>query len=159
MVINSFKNEYFFLSNFSESPITIQGIVFPTVEHYFQAMKASSYEEFLLVSNAKTPGEAKKLGRKIHIRSDWDKIKDQIMEYAVFKKFENDPLKSKLLGTLNTELIEGNYWGDEYWGVSVKTNNGLNKLGKILMKVRTHLQSLSEYQRNNPTYTPVSNPN
>lgn len=157
-MITSFKDEYFFLSNFSESPINIQGIVFPTVEHYFQAMKATCYEDFLKVANTATPSEAKKLGRKIDKREDWDDIKDQIMEYAVFKKFENDPLRSKLLATGDVELIEGNWWGDEYWGVSSKTNQGLNKLGKILMKVRSYLRQLLESQRQHPNYIPPSNP-
>lgn len=153
MPITKFKGQYFFLSNFSPSLLNINGITFGTVEHYYQAMKATCYEDYLAISLAPTPGNAKKLGNKIQIRPDWNKIKDSIMSYAIYTKFSQKILQMQLLSTHNEELIEGNYWGDTYWGVYEKTGIGENKLGKILMEVREYYKSVVESYHNS-NYNP-----
>ena len=84
------------------------------------------------------PSEAKKLGRKVKLRSDWEQVKDQIMYELVFKKFSTAELWYQLNTTANEELVEGNWWNDRYWGVCRGT--GENKLGKILMRVREELR-------------------
>ena len=86
---------------------------------------------------AETPGLAKKLGRKATIRPDWEKIKLPIMEYLLRQKFGDKTLKALLIGTGDAELVEGNMWGDTYWGVC--KGKGENHLGKLLMKIREEL--------------------
>lgn len=133
-VIESFSGPYRFLSNFYPSYFKLHGIIFPSVEHYYQANKAQSNEEFMKIVAAKTPGEAKKLGQLTGIDpKKWDRVKYAIMYQGVHAKFEQNPTLLKLLlETGDAEIIEGNTWGDEYWGVC----NGLNKLGELLMEVR-----------------------
>ena len=116
-MIDRFDGEYFFLSNFSASPFRIDYILFPTMEHYFQANKADNQNDYLHIAYAPTPGEAKRLGRKIQLRPDWEKIKDSVMLTGLRKKFADPELRNLLLATGDEELIEGNYWGDTYWGV------------------------------------------
>lgn len=132
-MINSFRDEYRFLSNFW---IEEDGY---TVEHHYQAEKAVSDEEYQWVLESRTPGEAKRRGRKVNMVPDWDYIKNRIMLDLVRAKFQNPGLKSKLLATGDQELVEGNHWGDTYWGVC--NGVGQNKLGKILMKVREELRN------------------
>jgi len=137
-LINEFRGKYFFLSNFYESDIIYEGIIYKNNEAAFQAQKITDYreqEQFWFAS----PSEAKILGRKVKIRKDWEQVKDEIMEDIVRAKFtQNEELKEKLLATGNEELVEGNTWGDIYWGVC--KGRGKNMLGKILMKVRNELR-------------------
>ena len=106
-------------------------------EAAFQAQKCPSrILEFIDLP----PNKAKSLGRKVHLRPDWDQVKDQIM-YEICKcKFTQNPtLKLMLIKTSDQELIEGNYWKDTYWGVC--KGIGQNKLGKILMRLREELRN------------------
>jgi len=139
--IIEFKNKFKFLSNFTHSPFTINNYNFSTVEHYYQTLKAKTNKEFLYVFNSPDPKTAKKRGRKVSLRGDWEFVKDYIMYTGVKNKFfNNNHLAESLIETDNLELIEGNYWNDTYWGVCLKTNKGQNKLGKILMCVRDQLK-------------------
>ena len=138
-MIDRFDGEYFFLSNFSESPFRIDYILFHTMEHYFQANKEDNQNDYLHIAYAPTPGEAKRLGRKIQLRPDWEKIKDSVMLTGLRKKFADPELRNLLLATGDEELIEGNYWGDTYWGVC--NGVGQNKLGKLLMQVREEIKN------------------
>lgn len=133
--IDSFSGEYRFLSNFY---ITPDG---KSVEHYYQAAKACNITDYLRIISADSPGNAKRLGRQIVIRSDWDNIKLVVMEQLLIKKFSDYDLARKLLETGDTELIEGNHWGDVYWGVC--NGVGHNNLGRILMKIRDRFLDLS----------------
>lgn len=138
-----FDGEYAFLSNFYESKIVHEDMTFPTVEHAFQAAKTLSEEEQAAISIAKTPGIAKRLGRKVLLRSDWEEVKERIMYECVKEKFKNPILREKLLNTYPAELIEGNTWHDNYWGdcscEKCKNIEGKNRLGKILMKIRSEV--------------------
>lgn len=141
-IIKEFQGEYRFLSNFFPSEIVIGGILFPTNEHFYQAMKTNDYKQMLVIAKAKTPGEAKKLGRIVKIRDNWEDIKEEIMWVGLWEKFNNPVLREKLIKTGNCLLIEGNYWHDNFWGrcncESCKTKTRrLNKLGIALMKIRT----------------------
>ena len=138
-MIDKFDGEYAFLSNYSASPFRIDYILFPTMEHYFQANKADNQNDYLHIAYAPTPGEAKRLGRKIQLRSDWEEIKDKVMLTGLRKKFADPELRNLLLATGNEELVEGNYWGDTYWGVC--NGVGQNKLGKLLMQVREEIKN------------------
>lgn len=137
-MIDKFRGKYWFLSNFYESPIEDENITYPTVEHYFQAQKTLNREEKLKIAKASKPAKAKKMGRQVNLRKDWENIKLQVMEKALRLKFQNPELRKKLIATGYEELVEGNPWGDRYWGVC--NGSGKNKLGKLLMKIRKELQ-------------------
>lgn len=137
-MIDKFRGKYWFLSNFYESPIEDENITYPTVEHYFQAQKTLNREEKLKISKATKPAKAKKMGRQVNLRKDWEDIKLQVMEKALRLKFQDPALRKKLIATGDEELVEGNPWGDRYWGVY--NGSGKNKLGKFLMKIRKELQ-------------------
>lgn len=144
-MIDRFDGEYAFLSNFYPSKITdVNDITYPTVEHYFQAMKTLRIEEREKIAAAPTPGQAKRMGRKVALRSDWEQIKTRVMGNAIWKKFTKYPeLKEKLLATGEEELVEGNFWHDNFYGDCYcnKCQNiqGQNWLGKILMTTRQRL--------------------
>ena len=134
-MINSFDGEFAFLSNFFTSPFEgPDGTVFMTVEHYFQAMKTTDKIEFHTIASALTPGIAKRLGRRCLLREDWEQIKEKVMEDGLRFKFADPELRQKLIDTHPHDLIEGNWWGDRFWGVC--DGIGENKLGKLLMKLR-----------------------
>ena len=138
-VIQEFKGEYAFLSNFYPSTFILDGKIYPTVEHYFQAQKTTNKKDFQYVLSATTPGQAKARGRKIKLREDWgdEKVKDDIMFYGVYAKFDqNKDIQYRLISTYKHILVEGNTWGDTYWGMDLRTGIGKNKLGIIIMRCR-----------------------
>jgi len=149
-IIKEFQGEYRFLSNFFPSEIVIGGILFPTNEHFYQAMKTNDYKQMLVIAKAKSPGEAKKLGRIVKIRDNWEDIKEEIMWVGLWEKFNNPVLREKLIKTGNCLLIEGNYWHDNFWGrcnceLCRTKPRRLNKLGQQLMKIRVIHQAFSDF--------------
>lgn len=135
--IDSFRNEYRFLSNFSSPAIQFEGTWYPSLEHAFQAAKTlNPFERAKILPM--TPGEAKRYGRTVTLRADWDDVKRDVMETLVRQKFDNPQYRHLLLATGNRELIEGNTWNDTYWGVC--KGRGENHLGRILMRVRADLR-------------------
>lgn len=141
-MIKNFEGEYAFLSNFYFSPMIIDNVVYTTNEHFFQAMKSLNPKERQAIVLAPTPGKAKRLGRKVSLRKDWEDIKEEIMLTGLRHKFSNPELRKKLLATGNEELIEGTTWHDNYWGIcdcEACGGQGKNRLGKLLMQVREEL--------------------
>lgn len=137
--IDSFNEEFEFLSNFFPSPVTdTEGNTYPTVEHYFQAMKTLNPEERKKIAAAPTPGKAKRMGRSVNLRKDWEQIKLSVMREGLRQKFSIPGLRDMLLETYDAELIEGNWWHDTYWGVC--NGVGENHLGKLLMEIREELR-------------------
>lgn len=138
-VINSFKNDYAFLSNFYPAPIQYDGLLYQNSEAAFQAQKCADKKDRQQFTKM-NPSEAKKAGRKVTLRKDWEKVKVFIMEEIVREKFlQNTDLAEMLLETKDAYLEEGNTWGDKTWGTV--NGQGANNLGKILMKVREELQA------------------
>ena len=136
--IDRFTGDHAFLSNFHPSPIEVDGIVYATVEHAFQAAKTFDTAEKQTLAAADTPSKVKRMGRKVQLRPDWEQVKVGIMEAFVRLKFTaHADLRTKLLATDDAELVEGNNWNDRFWGVC--RGKGQNELGKILMKVRAEL--------------------
>ena len=134
------------MSNFYHCRIEYDNFVFPTVENAFQAAKyvgtdkLEVYQEFASIA----PGEAKRRGRRLPLRKNWDNIRLSIMEDLLRSKFADDVLKRRLLGTGNHELVEGNRWHDNFWGSCACErcgNRGQNQLGKLLMKLRAEYRS------------------
>lgn len=136
-VITEFKGKYAFLSNFWPVQIQDGGITYPSVEHAYQAAKCAD-PKLKAGFTSGTASQVKKRGRHVKIRDDWDSIKLQLMELLVGQKFQHEHLKKDLLATGDAILIEGNWWGDRFWGVC--NGKGENHLGKILMKVRAELK-------------------
>lgn len=136
-VINSFRGEYSFLSNFYRCNIVIDGITYTSAEAAFQAQKdPSRAEEFSRMS----PKEAKEAGRKVKLNvEDWNNgRRDEAMRRVLRAKFDqNIGLAADLVKTGGAKLVEGNTWGDQYWGVS--NGVGENKLGTMLMEIRDKL--------------------
>jgi len=141
-MINRFIGKYKEFSNFEPAPVRFENLTFPTVEHAYVAAKSldRTFRRDVALMPATKAGQVKKWGRTINLRSDWDKVKLQVMEDLVAQKFNIYPLQELLLDTKDQLLVEGNFWHDNYWGnclckkcMKVK---GENHLGKILMTVR-----------------------
>lgn len=133
------RTPYFQFSNFYYAPMTIEGKNYPTTEHYFQAVKYINPIHQEKVRTAKTPGEAKILGRKFPLRPDWEEVKENVMRTALEAKFsQHEDLRDLLLGTGEAILIE---WSpsDKYWGAH--KNGGSNRLGVLLMELRDILRA------------------
>lgn len=137
-MINSFRDQYFFLSNFYECNITFDGITYKNTEAAFQAQKCADKKDREQFSEL-DPSKAKRLGRKVGLRKDWESVKIDLMAEIVRAKFaQNDDLKAMLLATGDEHLEEGNDWGDRIWGTV--NGAGANNLGKILMKIREEIR-------------------
>jgi ribA/ribD-fused uncharacterized protein len=151
--ITKFSGEYHFLSNFFPASIVLSFLhegkrhrfIMPSVENAYQASKiASSTPDRVVRVRAFvdfTAGEAKRVGRSVDLRKDWEKIKIPLMHAFLRQKFSHPNLREKLLATGDAKLIEGNFWNDCFWGVDSKTGLGDNHLGKTLMRVRSELCS------------------
>ena len=146
-MIKEFRGKYFFLSNFYEAPVTWQGITYDNNESAFQSAKVLDEKTRKSFAHL-APSMAKRKGRKVPLRYDWEKVKDNIMYEICLAKFsQNEDLRQKLLDTGNEYLEEGNTWGDTYWGTV--NGKGKNKLGKTLMKVRECLKGDDKSENNN----------
>jgi len=138
-MIDSFTGDYRFLSNFYPSIIEWCGISFPTVEHAYQAAKTMNLNQRQTIASLATPGQAKRAGRKIHLRQGWAEMRIEYMNLFLCRKFVLPGCMGELLlSTGNKKLIEGNHWGDTFWGVC--RGVGENNLGKLLMTLREQLQ-------------------
>lgn len=137
--IKTFRGQYDFLSNFYEAPVTWEGLTYANSEAAFQAAKVLTNEERLPFTTL-PPARAKRMGRQVSLRADWEAVKTRVMEEVVRAKFTQNPdLAARLLATGDAELIEGTTWGDKCWGVDLRTGQGENRLGRILMQVRAEL--------------------
>ncbi len=140
--ITSFHGAHRFLSNFWDAPVLMDGYLYPTVEHAYQAAKTLDQNERQQVRECAKPGQTKRMGKTLTIREDWEQVKYFVMKMLVFQKFMmHTQLAQKLLETGDALLIEGNTWGDSFWGVDAK-KGGQNHLGQILMDVRAQIRKL-----------------
>jgi len=142
MKITSFTGEYSFLSNFHPSKIEYCGVIYPTLEHAYQAAKTDNPEERKKIQAADTPGKAKKLGKSVTLTRDWNRKKLIVMENMLRQKFYNKELRKKLLATGTAQLIEGNNWGDTFWGIC--NGKGMNHLGNLLVEIRADLKEYED---------------
>lgn len=145
-----------FLSHFHPSVFELDGEVWPTVEHYYQAQKSSDRAYRQAIREAETPGLAKRLGEQPNgetkrskkswfyrhgqsPRADWHEVKLDIMRRADAAKYEQNPeLAEALLATGDAELIEDST-SEPFWGIG-PDGNGHNWAGRILMEVRERLR-------------------
>lgn len=142
--ITSFDGEYDFLSNFHlATPLLYMGHSYATAEHAYQAAKFTGDKHAMtLVRQCMTPGRAKKCAKAMYaaINPQFVERKLLVMEQILWIKFRDPVLCGKLLATGERELIEGNTWGDRYWGVH--DGQGENHLGRLLMKVRSGISNV-----------------
>lgn len=137
-MINSFSGKYDFLSNFYTCTVKYDGLTFTNAEAAFQSAKVTDMDSRKQFCNL-PPAQAKRLGRTVQLRKDWEQVKDQVMHDVLKSKFRDEKLREMLLQTGDEELVEGNWWGDTYWGVC--RGIGQNKLGKLLMQLREELRN------------------
>lgn len=138
-MIDDFSGKHRFLSNFYPCQVVLDDELYSSVEHAYVAAKTIDLAVRELVRACPTPGQVKRLGRKLALRPDWETVKLGVMEELVRQKFTDPTLKALLLATGDAELVEGNHWGDTFWGVC--NGHGTNHLGRILMRVRAELNT------------------
>lgn len=138
ITIDRFEGEHEFLSNFFPAKTEFEGDVYETSEHAFQAAKTTDPAERETIRTIKKPGSAKRAGRKVTLRKNWDFSRTSFMRKVLESKFSDPGLREKLLATGDAILIEGNNHGDTFWGVC--RGSGQNRLGKILMQLREDLR-------------------
>ena len=157
-MINSFTGRWSFLSNFYPCKIVHQGITYPSTEHFYVSQKVNDDQvingQFYpkadvreMIAHVSTPGQVKRFGRNLKLRKDWDDVKLEVMEWCLREKFKDEKLKEMLLQTGDEELIEGNYWHDNFFGscsCEKCGNKGENNLGKLLMKIRSEIKGTIE---------------
>jgi ribA/ribD-fused uncharacterized protein len=151
---NPALNEYKEFSNMHEAPMQIEGITFPTVEHYFQWSKARQFGDAAIQAKilaTPSPKTVKALGRKVtgYTEEAWAESKDRVMAIALKAKFMQHPsLLAKLRGTGTRRLAEADPRG-KYWGIGTSADTskatspdrwpGKNRMGSLLEALRTEL--------------------
>ncbi|WP_296210790.1 NADAR family protein [Psychrobacter sp. UBA3480] len=139
-MIKRFADEYRWASNFAACDVVLDDVVYPSVEHAYVAAKTINTQQRLDLLDM-TAGEAKRVGRAFDIREDWLDIKIAVMTDLLNQKFSQQPFKELLLATGDEIIIEGNWWGDLFWGMNLECTEGENNLGKLLMSIRSRLQN------------------
>lgn len=161
-VIREFKGPHAFLSNFHRTVVFWDGVPYPTNEHAFQAAKTFDKEERQQIETARTPGDAKRYGRNCTLRHDWNEVRVAVMLHLCRQKFSpfmNPQLALSLLVTGFDILQEGNTWNDKFWGVDLRTGQGSNHLGTILMEVRSEIRPQWDLMHGLLHSTEISPPN
>lgn len=136
MTIDHFRGEHAFLSNFYAAPVTYRGVPYPSVEHAYQAAKSDPPAAHLAGVSA---ANAKKMGRGLRLRPDWEQVKVGVMRDLLRLKFAIPELRAMLLATGDARLVESNSWGDSFWGVY--HGRGENWLGRLLVEVREEIRA------------------
>jgi N-glycosidase YbiA len=136
-VIDAFSGDYKFLSNFYPCKVKLDDVEYPSVEHAYQAAKTLDTDDRRAFHEHPLPtaAQSKKLGKALSLRRDWESVKLNVMEALLMQKFADSELRKQLNDTGTLKLVEGNYWGDSFWGVDHK-KGGKNHLGRLLMKIR-----------------------
>ena len=147
--ITSFSGEYSWLSNMHLCTVEFQNVLYLSSEHLYQSLKCKYAHERERIRLEPSPYKAKRLGRKIALRDNWEEIKYDAMLATVRAKFAyGSQLGLSLLMTGDAELVEGNNWHDNYWGsctcAGCSMKLGKNTLGRILMLVREELRQEAE---------------
>lgn len=138
-MIDAFRGKWSKLGNYSPCLIFYDGHAYLSVEHAYQAQKSLDPKVQQAIRNQPTPNTAKRFARLVALRADWDDVKIPLMLALLREKFASEPERTILLSTVNEHLVEGNWWGDTFWGQS-PLGRGENHLGKLLMQVRDELR-------------------
>ncbi|MCC7246955.1 MAG: NADAR family protein [Saprospiraceae bacterium] len=141
-MIEHFRDEHRWLSNFYPCIILFRGKRYPSVEYAYMSAKSDdkSWKRMCADTRVKQ-GEIKKKSRHLTLVANWDDIKVDVMRTCLELKFAQEPFKTWLLETGEIHLQEGNTWGDTFWGVDETTGEGQNMLGQLIMEIRQQIQS------------------
>lgn len=146
-LIDDFRGQWMFLSNFHRAPLAWDGDTYPTSEHAFNAGKTLDRDRRRWVAAAPTPMEAKRRGRSVQLRDGWDdRVRYEVMADVLHAKFTCHPGRVEaLLSTGDALLVEGNRWHDNEWGDCrcgrpACAAEGGNMLGRMLMRLRDELR-------------------
>ncbi|TWS18245.1 NADAR family protein [Tsukamurella asaccharolytica] len=139
-VIDSFRGDNLFLSNFYPTRVEFRGTMFPSAEHAFMSAKTNDEQSIEQIRTAATPADAKRIGRSVTLVADWDRIRFDVMADVLAAKFDDPELAQRLVATGGAVLIEGNTWHDQTWGSCTcdrhRRIDGDNALGVLLMNER-----------------------
>lgn len=135
--ITTFRGKYAFLSNFYPCLIKYENEMYPSVEHAFQAAKSIDPKIRHMIALCPSAAEAKRCGREVALRPDWNTVRINVMLDLLRLKFRSIENRKNLINTGDADLIEGNHHGDRFWGVV--DGVGENNLGKLLMIVRKEI--------------------
>lgn len=140
-MIEQFKNEYHWLSNFEPVAIRVNNIIYPSVEHAYMSAKSNDRKWKEFCSNSTVSAKQVKVrSRRVKLIKNWDIVKIDIMKDCLRQKFNNPAFKERLIDTGNQLIQEGNTWNDTFWGVCLYTGKGKNMLGKLIMEIRDELK-------------------
>lgn len=140
-MIEEFQGEFRWLSNFVPAKIILDGVEFPSVEHAYVSAKCDDAEWKMFCSDSSnTSADIKRKGRGIQLKDNWNDIKVNVMRECVTQKFNQEPYRTLLIETGDEYIQEGNRWGDKFWGVYLKTGQGENNLGKLIMEIRESIK-------------------
>jgi ribA/ribD-fused uncharacterized protein len=138
-----FRGSYIFLSNFYRAHVEYEGLTFWSVEAAFQAAKTLDPKERERFTGL-SPAEAKREGRRVRLRPDWEKVKIEVMKDLIRQKFKDEKLRKLLIETGSRPIVEENYWHDNFWGSCICPRcqgvPGKNVLGRILEEVRDEIK-------------------
>lgn len=126
------------LSNFAPCVVTYEGMEFMSVEHAYVAAKTDNLQVRRDIQRIESPGQCKRFGKEIELRYGWESMRLDVMEYLLRQKFRaGTEYGRRLKATGNCLIVEGNNWGDTFWGQCHGV--GHNHLGKIIMQIRSEL--------------------
>lgn len=136
-MIREFQGAYKWLSNFVPVKIILGGLEYPSVEHAYMSAKSDDPDWKIFCANSDNkPGYIKRESKRVKLVNNWELVKLPIMKKCIEQKFNQEPYRTLLLATGTKHIQEGNRWGDEFWGVSLKSGKGRNNLGKLIMEFR-----------------------
>lgn len=139
-MIESFSGPFANFSNFAPVVVELWGLKYPSVEHAYQSAKNEGAEWKKFCQSDVTAGKLKQASRHVKLIDGWDTLKIEVMRWLVWYKFQQEPFKTLLISTGDRHIQEGNWWNDTFWGVNLKTGQGRNVLGLLLMEIRGVLQ-------------------
>lgn len=140
-MIEQFKDEYRWLSNFYPCDLRFRGKLYTSVEYAYMSAKSEDEEWKKMCAEAKEkPGIIKKKSQHLELVPNWEVMKIEVMQACLELKFLQEPFKTWLVETGDVYLQEGNTWGDKFWGVDLETGEGANVLGILIMTIRGKLQ-------------------
>ncbi len=140
-MISEFRGRWTRFSNYAVCSIWFEGHIYNSVEHAYQAAKTLDEDQRRSIRYLATANQAKKAGRAVILRPDWEQVKVEVMWTLLREKFSQEPDHSTLLSSGDEQLVEGNWWGDKFWG-QCPLGVGENWLGYLLMQVRQEIEEV-----------------
>lgn len=132
-----------------DRPLIYDGETYRTPEHFYQAMKTTSKNRRAEIAATPKPGSAKRLGREVAIRKDWEDVKYGVMMYAQLWRFREGSPARDVLMNVEGDIVEWNNWHDRIWGKCVCEEcggEGGNLLGRILMRIRDEALDFGDFK-------------